>query len=56
MGTFQVMLILEKNFYKIQRTEEEERLVSFDGDSKTYELVKFRKTKQGDKALTLKLS
>ena len=26
---------------------EDERLVSFDGDSKTYELIKFRKTNQG---------
>ncbi|WP_088342198.1 DNA-directed RNA polymerase subunit beta [Robiginitalea sediminis] len=31
---------------RYNRTDEE-RLVSFDGDSKTYELVKFRKTNQG---------
>ncbi|WP_461532332.1 DNA-directed RNA polymerase subunit beta [Sinomicrobium sp.] len=31
---------------KYDRTDEE-RLVSFDGDSKTYELIKFRKTNQG---------
>ena len=26
---------------------EDERLVTFDGDTKTYELIKFRKTNQG---------
>ncbi|MGS2763626.1 DNA-directed RNA polymerase subunit beta [Sinomicrobium sp. M5D2P9] len=36
----------QKITIKYDRTEEE-RLVSFDDDSKTYELIKFRKTNQG---------
>jgi DNA-directed RNA polymerase subunit beta len=36
----------QKITIKYDRTEEE-RMVSFDSDSKTYELVKFRKTNQG---------
>ncbi|MGI0107418.1 DNA-directed RNA polymerase subunit beta [Salinimicrobium sp. WS361] len=36
----------QKIIIKYDRTEEE-RMVSFDSDSKTYELVKFRKTNQG---------
>ncbi|MBQ4822154.1 DNA-directed RNA polymerase subunit beta [Aquimarina sp. MMG016] len=36
----------QKITIKYDRTEEE-RMVSFDGDSKTYELIKFRKTNQG---------
>ncbi|MHA6281220.1 DNA-directed RNA polymerase subunit beta [Salinimicrobium sp. CAU 1759] len=36
----------QKIVIKYDRTEEE-RMVSFDSDSKTYELVKFRKTNQG---------
>ncbi|MFD2516689.1 DNA-directed RNA polymerase subunit beta [Salinimicrobium flavum] len=36
----------ERITIKYDRTEEE-RMVSFDSDSKTYELVKFRKTNQG---------
>ena len=36
----------QKIVIKYQRTDEE-RLVSFDEDSKTYELIKFRKTNQG---------
>ncbi len=36
----------QKIIIKYKRTEEE-RLVSFDEDSKTYELIKFRKTNQG---------
>ncbi|MEW7280469.1 DNA-directed RNA polymerase subunit beta [Aquimarina sp. 2201CG1-2-11] len=36
----------QKITIKYDRTDEE-RMVSFDGDSKTYELIKFRKTNQG---------
>ncbi|MGB8705660.1 MAG: DNA-directed RNA polymerase subunit beta, partial [Gillisia sp.] len=36
----------DKITIKYDRTDEE-RMVSFDGDSKTYELIKFRKTNQG---------
>ncbi len=36
----------QKIIIKYDRTEEE-RMISFDSDSKTYELIKFRKTNQG---------
>jgi DNA-directed RNA polymerase subunit beta len=32
---------------------EEERMVSFDSDEKTYNLIKFRKTNQGTSILSL---
>jgi hypothetical protein len=37
----------------LNTTAEEERMVSFDSDEKTYNLIKFRKTNQGVSTLNL---